>query len=231
MILHRRNFLFFLPAAVSAPTILFGALKKDTEGNREFKVIWRGMNVGYSRIKVSADGFTFKAEIDVNLSVRILGVTFYSYSLKNSEFWEQGQLIKLESESQENDKKKKLKIFREKNILKIEGRKFTGKVSEEVATTSYFTSDFLSRKVWINTDSGELINVNFKRMETQNISTFNGVRQADKWVNNGELNLTLFYDQTGDWIGSNFPVGNDIAAMVLIQENNSIHTLWQKAQL
>ena len=169
-----------------------------------------------------------RAEIDVNLVVKIFGITFYSYSLKNRELWEEGQLIKLTSEAQENKKKDQLSVHKKANNLHIEGSKFTGEISENAATTSYFTSDFLLRKLWINTHNGKPLNVDFMASGEENISTFSGERIAKKWVNSGDLDLSLFYDASGDWIGSSFPVRGEEATMILNKEKNSINDLWKK---
>ena len=62
----------------------------------------------------------------------------------------------------------------------------------------------------------------------ENISTFSGDRLAKKWVNSGDLDLSLFYDANGDWIGSSFPVRGEQATMILNKEKNSINDLWKK---
>ena len=211
-----------------APCILSGETKKNNEGSREFKIIWRNINVGYSGIRAYIDGQTLHTEIKVKLDVKLFGVTFYSYSLENFEVWERGELIELNSQSQENNRKKQLRVYKTGDGLFVEGSKFSGTIqAENVATTSYFTSDFLRRKVWINTDSGKPLNVDFQKSGTETIPTFNGTRSADKWVNSGELDLTLFYDENGDWVGSNFPVRGEVASMLLDKESKSINALWK----
>ena len=226
--LNRRTFLFTASTVLSAPSLVLSSQTFATEANREFLVKWRNMAIGSSNIRVKRDQKKLRAEIDVNLVVKIFGITFYSYSLKNRELWEEGQLIKLTSEAQENKKKDQLSVHKKANNLHIKGSKFTGEISENAATTSYFTSDFLLRKIWINTHNGKPLNVDFMASGEENISTFSGERIAKKWVNSGDLDLSLFYDANGDWIGSSFPVRGEQATMILNKENNSINDLWKK---
>ena len=226
--LNRRTFLFTASTVLSAPSLVLSSQTFATEANREFLVKWRNMAIGSSNIRVKRDQKKLRAEIDVNLVVKIFGITFYSYSLKNRELWEEGQLIKLTSEAQENKKKDQLSVHKKANNLHIEGSKFTGEISENAATTSYFTSDFLLRKIWINTHNGKPLNVDFMASGEENISTFSGDRVAKKWVNSGDLDLSLFYDANGDWIGSSFPVRGEQATMILNKEKNSINDLWKK---
>ena len=226
--LNRRTFLFTASTVLSAPSLVLSSQTFATEANREFLVKWRNMAIGSSNIRVKRDQKKLRAEIDVNLVVKIFGITFYSYSLKNRELWEEGQLIKLTSEAQENKKKDQLSVHKKANNLHIEGSKFTGEISENAATTSYFTSDFLLRKIWINTHNGKPLNVDFMASGEENISTFSGDRVAKKWVNSGDLDLSLFYDANGDWIGSSFPVRGEQATMILNKEKNSINDLWEK---
>ena len=226
--LNRRTFLFTASTVLSAPSLVLSSQTFATEANREFLVKWRNMAIGSSNIRVKRDQKKLRAEIDVNLVVKIFGITFYSYSLKNRELWEEGQLIKLTSEAQENKKRDQLSVHKKANNLHIEGSKFTGEISENAATTSYFTSDFLLRKIWINTHNGKPLNVDFMASGEENISTFSGDRVAKKWVNSGDLDLSLFYDTNGDWIGSSFPVRGEQATMILNKEKNSINDLWEK---
>ena len=226
--LNRRTFLFAASAALSAPSLVLSSQTFETEASREFLVKWRNMTIGSSNVRVRRDQKKLRTEIDVNLVVKIFGITFYSYSLKNRELWEEGQLIKLTSEAQENKKKDQLSVHKKANNLHIEGSKFTGEISENVATTSYFTSDFLLRKLWINTHNGKPLNVDFMASGEENITTFSGERIAKKWVNSGDLDLSLFYDASGDWIGSSFPVRGEQATMILNKEKNSINDLWKK---
>ena len=226
--LNRRTFLLTTSTILSAPSLVLGSQTAETEASREFLVIWRNMTIGNSNVKVRRDQKKLKTEIDVNLVVKIFGITFYSYSLKNRELWEEGQLIKLTSEAQENKKKDQLSVHKKANNLHIEGSKFSGEISENAATTSYFTSDFLLRNVWISTHNGKPLNVDFMASGEENISTFSGERVAKKWINSGDLDLSLFYDANGDWIGSSFPVRGEQATMLLNKEKNSINDLWKK---
>ena len=226
--LNRRTFLFTASTVLSAPSLVLSSQTFETEASREFLVKWRNMTIGSSIVRVKRDQKKLRTEIDVNLVVKIFGITFYSYSLKNRELWEEGQLIKLTSEAQENKKKAQLSVHKKANNLHIEGSKFTGEISENAATTSYFTSDFLLRKIWINTHNGKPLNVDFMASAEENISTFSGDRVAKKWVNSGDLDLSLFYDANGDWIGSSFPVRGEQATMILNKEKNSINDLWEK---
>ena len=226
--LNRRTFLFTASTVLSTPSLVLSSQTFATEANREFLVKWRNMAIGSSNVRVRRDQKKLRAEIDVNLVVKIFGITFYSYSLKNRELWEEGQLIKLTSEAQENKKKDQLSVHKKANNLHVEGSKFTGEISENAATTSYFTSDFLLRKIWINTHNGKPLNVDFMASGEENISTFSGDRVAKKWVNSGDLDLSLFYDANGDWIGSSFPVRGEQATMILNKEKNSINDLWGK---
>ena len=226
--LNRRTFLLTASTILSAPSLVLSSQAVENEASREFLVIWRNMTIGNSNVKVRRDQKKLKTEIDVNLVVKIFGITFYSYSLKNRELWEEGQLIKLTSEAQENKKKDQLSVHKRAKNLHIKGSKFTGEISENAATTSYFTSDFLLRNVWISTHNGKPLNVDFMASGEENISTFSGERVAKKWINSGDLDLSLFYDANGDWIGSSFPVRGEQATMLLNKEKNSINDLWKK---
>ena len=129
--LNRRTFLFTASTVLSVPNLVLSSQTVENESSREFLVIWRNMTIGSSNIRVRRDQKKLKTEIDVKLAVKIFGITFYSYSLKNRELWEEGQLIKLTSEAQENKKNYQLSVYKKANKLHIEGSKFRGEIKKE----------------------------------------------------------------------------------------------------
>ena len=80
--LNRRTFLLTTSTILSAPSLVLSSQAVENEASREFLVIWRNMTIGNSNVKVRRDQKKLRTEIDVNLVVKIFGITFYSYSLK-----------------------------------------------------------------------------------------------------------------------------------------------------
>ena len=84
--LNRRTFLLTASVVLSAPSLVLGSQTFETEASREFLVKWRNMTIGSSNVRVRRDQKKLRTEIDVNLVVKIFGITFYSFYLFSENF-------------------------------------------------------------------------------------------------------------------------------------------------
>ena len=96
--LHRRAFIASGAAALAAPAITFAA----TNAARRFRVLRDGSDIGVHTISVSRDGADVQVAIDIELKVKILGITAYRYEMSNRETWRDGMLISMVSQSNDD---------------------------------------------------------------------------------------------------------------------------------
>ena len=115
------------------------------------------------------------------------------------------------------------------NGFEIDGSAFSGLVKGNVATTSYFTPDFLNRNIWISTQNGKPLKVSCTKIATEDLYTAQGKITATKWKVSGDLNLYLFYDTNNEWVGSNFRAGGSDANFILHNKIGRNHTTWAQS--
>ena len=120
-----------------------------------------------------------------------------------------------------------LKGERKNKGFQIEGSKFSGLVKGNPATTSYFSPDFLKRKIWISTQDGDPLSVNASKIGPDMAKSVDGEIPATLWKISGDLDLELLYGNDGKWLGSRFYAGGSQAEFLLKQSVGNMHSLWK----
>tara|TARA_B100000902_G_scaffold371981_1_gene398578 strand:+ start:389 stop:1063 length:675 start_codon:yes stop_codon:yes gene_type:complete len=223
--MNRRKLLIGTCASVFAGG--YPSISLAEQASTYFSLIWRGLDVGFSRINLSKSGKTLVAKVDVELSVKVLNFDAFSYKLKNKETWESGTLIKLNSETLIGKKKEFAKGKRTSKGFLVEGSKFSGLVKGNPATTSYFSPDFLKRNIWISTQDGDPLSVSTSKVGADMAKSVNGDLPATLWKVTGDIELDLLYSEEGKWIGSRFYAAGSQAEFILNSSSGNMHSLWK----
>ena len=151
------------------------------------------------------------------------------YTLKNREVWKKKKLISINANSSWFGKKYYVKGQREESGFRIEGSAFSGVIKDTFATTSYFTPEFLKRKIWVSTQDGTPLEIKTRKLKNKNVSFKDKNYSVTEWEISGDLELTLQYDEQKNWVGSGFTVGNYPANFILNNRESNIHKIWKSS--
>jgi len=223
--IKRRNFIMGSGSTIF--TGLYPVVTFAETASTYFSLLWRGLDVGFSSIKIKRSGKRVVANIEVKISVKVLNFDAFSYNLKNEEVWESGILKKISSETIIGKKVEFVKGIRKKNGFNIEGSKYSGLVGGNPATTSYFSPEFLKRKTWISTQDGDPLSVSATKIGPDMAKATNGEIPATLWKISGDLDLDLLYGEDGKWLGSRFYAGGSQAEFLLQKSVGNMHSLWK----
>ena len=191
-----------------------------------FNIRWRDLNIGYSKVNLKKNKSAIIATIEVFINVKLLGIQFFSYKLNCKEIWQNKIIQSISSKTTANKKQDFVTGEKKDNRFEIKGSAFSGHISLNPATTSYFTPDFLKRNVWISTQNGTPLEVKAKEIQTLNVMSERELIPATKWEVTGDLKLSLYYDEIGNWVSSSFFAGGSEAKFVLSQRSGSLHEVW-----
>ena len=223
--MKKRNFITGASSFIF--TGLYPVVSIAENASTYFSLIWRGLDVGFSNIKLKRSGKKITANIEVKISVKVLNFDAFSYNLKNEEIWEAGVLTKIKSKTIIGKKTEFVRGERKNKGFQIEGSKFSGLVKGNPATTSYFSPDFLKRKIWISTQDGDPLSVNANKIGPDMAKSVDGEIPATLWKISGDLDLELLYGNDGEWLGSRFYAGGSQAEFLLKQSVGNMHSLWK----
>lgn len=205
-----------------------GAAIAATSARRSFRILRSGKDIGRHTISLEREGDTVRAAVDVEIAVRVLGITAYRYTMKNRETWRGGRLVSIASDVNDDGRRKRVRAETVDGTLRVKSDFFDGPAPADAATTTYFTPDFLKRPTWISTDSGELYAMQVRELGAGKVRTARGEAAVTRWrARNGvDFDVELAYDARGEWASVAFDAGGERAVYVPDTLDDSLNGVW-----
>ncbi len=225
--MKRRHFL--ISSFLSLGLISQKAYSSIPKTSVRFDVLLNNEIVGYSTLTYKKLKNGLEVLVDVEIKPKFLGLKFMKYTLKNREVWEKKKLISIDAKSSWFGKRYYVKGQREESGFRIEGSAFSGIIKDNFATTSYFTPEFLKRRLWVSTQDGTPLEIKTRKLKNKKMSFNDKNYLVTEWEVSGDLELTLQYDEQKNWVGSSFTVGNYPASFILNNRKNNIHKIWKNS--
>ena len=225
--MERRHFL--ISSVLSLGLISQKANASTPKTSLSFDVLLNEEIVGYSNLTYKKLKNGLEVLVDVEIIPKFLGLKFMKYTLKNREVWKNKKLISIDANSSWFGKKYYVKGQREEGGFRIEGSAFSGVIKDTFATTSYFTPEFLKRKIWVSTQDGTPLEIKTRKLKNKKVSFNDKNYSVTEWEISGDLELTLQYDEQKNWVGSGFTVGKYPASFILNNRESNIHKIWKSS--
>ena len=225
--MKRRHFL--ISSVFSLGFISQQAYGSAAKNHISFDVLLNDEIVGYSNLTYKKVKSGLEVLVDVEITPKFLGLKFMKYTLQNREVWKKKELVSIDANSSWFGKKYYVKGLRDEGGFRIKGSAFSGVIKETFATTSYFTPEFLKRKIWVSTQDGTPLEIKTRKLKKEKMSFNDKNYSVTQWEISGDLELTLQYDEQKNWVGSDFTVGNYPASFILKKRKNNIHKIWKKS--
>ncbi len=229
MILQRREMLRGV-AAAGVMTIAPAMPAMASTSRRRFDLYRGNSKIGEQVITVRREGATVGVEIDVDIAVRILGLPAYRYTLQSSENWRRGELATLSARCNDNGKRNSVQAQKVAGGVQVQGSRYSGIVQGTPGTTTYWTQEFLNRPTWISTQDGTPMRISVSRAGNATIPAAGGNIAATRFACRGDIGrLDLYYDASGEWVGSEFDAKGETARFVLRDKGAAMSPLWVRA--
>ncbi len=214
---NRRAFVTVGAASVLAPAVSWAAPQSAT---RSFRVTRGGSDIGRHSVTVSRDGDTVRAQTDIDIAVKFLGITAYRYELAYTEVYQNGQLQSFDAIANDDGDRGYAKAIRQGGMLEIDGSKYSGPVTGAAVPTSYWRKPALNTTPWISAQSGEILPVNTTEMQALPHSPA-GARVWRATDNRG-YTVDIWYDAAGDWSGCSFDAQGELGIYTLDAGSGSL---------
>lgn len=221
MLLSRRATLIGMGAMLSAPTVLRAA----ESGARKFTILRDGDDIGFQTNKVTKRGDVIVHECQARLKIKVLGITAYRYELDFVEEWQGGELKTMTSKCYDDGDDEFVEIKRGGGGLEVNGSGYQGPCPLGVATTSYWSYEFMKRPVWISTQSGALLNMSTANSGATEIAGQGGAISAERWAVSGGYDANVYY-KNRDWVGISFDAGGEEAVYVPDSDSAQFMPVW-----
>ena len=160
-----------------------------------------------------AEGQLF-VESEINFQIKKFGVVLYKYHVKGTEIYKNGQLIRFNSKTDQNNKKKYVNMKLENGEYIIDGSSYKGKTPVEYLLGTWWNHSIVEAKAQISAVSGRIIKqkVTFVGKETLKINDvtynslhFNFSSTDEKLDKDKRLNTDVWYDEKSlNWLKASF---------------------------
>ena len=180
----------------------------------EFDIYRNNKQIGKHIFSFERSNNQLSVDSEINFVIKKLGLVLYRYHVKGKEIYKDGELIKFNSETDQNGKKKYVKMKLENEEFTIDGSSYKGKAPKEYLLGTWWNHSIVNAPAQISAVSGRIIkqNVNFLGKETIKIGDkkydtlhFNFTSSDKKMTKDKKLNTHVWYDEkTLFWIKAAF---------------------------
>ena len=180
----------------------------------EFDIYRNNKHIGKHIFSFSKADDQLAVESEINFEIKKLGIVFYKYFVNGTEIYKDGVLVKFNSKTNQNGKKKYVNMKLENGEYIIDGSSYKGKAPIEYLLGTWWNHSIVKATAQISAVSGRIIKqeVTFLGKETielgnQNYNTLHfNFSSADKKLNKDKkLNTDVWYDEkTLNWVKASF---------------------------
>ena len=186
----------------------------DNLNRIEFDIFRNNKHIGKHIFSFKRENDQLAVESEINFQIKKLGIVFYKYNVKGTEYFKDEKLIKFNSKTDQNGKEKYVNINLEGDELVIDGSSFKGKVPSEYLLGTWWNHSIVKASAQISAVSGRIIKQKVTFLGKEKI-TINGKEydalhfnfsSTDKKLKKGKkLNTDVWYDEkTLNWIKASF---------------------------
>ena len=202
-------FFLILPIATEAHVQHYDNLNRI-----EFDIFRNDKHIGKHIFSFKKSNDELSVESEINFKIKKLGVVLYRYHVKGTEYFKEDKLVKFNSKTNQNGKKKYVNIELENEELVIDGSSFKGKVPTDYLLGTWWNHSIVNAEAQISAVSGRIIKqrVTFLGKEDIEIGNntyktlhFNFSSTDNKLGKDKKLNTDVWYEEkTLNWIKASF---------------------------
>jgi len=123
----------------------------------EFDIYRNGKNIGKHLFKFNKVDGKIEVKSEMNFEIKKLGIVLYKYELKGVEVYEENKLIKFYSQTNQNGKKKYVKLNVENDQYIIDGSSYKGTAPVKYSIGTWWNHSIIKAPAQISASSGRII--------------------------------------------------------------------------
>ncbi len=169
-----------------------------------FKVYRDGAPLGHHKIAFRRDAEDLHVEIDIQLEVKLLFVTVFSYRHRNHEVWRDGRLVAIDTETDDDGEGYWMRGRATTAGLAVEGSSGRFLAPADVMPTSYWNPQTVEKSRLLDTQHGRLIQIEIAPAGLESVGLAGQPIEARRYSMTGDLTLDLWYTAEGEWAKTSF---------------------------
>jgi hypothetical protein len=166
-------------------------------GELHFTVMREGDEIGTHEIEFEQKSGALEVEIETDVAVKVLGIALYRFEHEGHEVWRDGQLVQLNSKTNDDGKAHHLAVRLEDGKLVVEGDGRQGPEEPGVIPASLWNEELVKQSALLNTLDGSHMPVTVTRVGAEIVEAGGRNVSATHYSVTGQLNRELWYDANG----------------------------------
>ncbi len=213
-ILSRRKLVFAGGAFVAMPLFATraaetGLFSRPPGQSVSFHVLRKGSVIGTHTLAFEGQGDNLVVRVAVDLAVGLGPITLFRYTHRAVETWRNGQVVSLETTTNDDGTHDTVAGRRTDAGLVIEGTKAARYTAPDNALPATHWNRKMLDGPMINTQDGRLMHPNVRAVGSDAIPTAEGgTVTASHFAMSGDVLLDTWYDATSNWAGICFKAGD-----------------------
>lgn len=180
-----------------------------TSTQLDFTVLRNGSEVGHDLIHVARDGEQTHVDIDTHVVVTMAMIPVYRFEHHAHEEWRGQQLVKLDSQTNDDGKKHTLHVSAAAGGLTVDGDGQQSTAPADIVTASLWNPRLTSQHTLLNTLEGTQMPVTVHDAGVEPVEVHGAARNAHHYVLSGGLQRDLWYDASGQLVQVRFKAKDD----------------------
>jgi hypothetical protein len=169
-----------------------------------FEIRRDGQPVGEHRVTFTRYGDTVDVQARSEIAVPFLFFTAYRFSYQSRSRWRGGRIEQLDAVTDDNGAVSRVLARRDGGRVTVEGPAGRVETSPDTFVTEHWNSQVLQASTVLNTITGSVNRVDIAPQGAEAIESTSGTRMARRFSYTGDLQVTVWYDEAGRWVGLRF---------------------------
>ena len=162
-----------------------------------FDVRRDGANIGRHEVSFRHRGDRLEVDVAIEIEVRLAFIPLFSYSHRNHEVWQEGRLVALDSETNDDGQRFAVTARSLAGGLRVVGSVGDFLAPRSILPASYWDPRTVEQSLLLDSQRGRLLEV--RPVLVGNEWLDSGV-PARRYSLSGDLNLDLWYSDEGEWM-------------------------------
>ena len=177
-------------------------------GEWRYEIIRGDRNIGSHSIQFSQSGTHLDVHIETSVTVKLGFVVVYRYSHLGHETWKDGQLVALETTTDDDGNPHRVIAARDGDALKVESDGASARVSDGILPDSLWNQQFIDRDEVLDSDNGHIARAHAEFLGTETLIARGETISARHYRIVGDLQCEVWYDTVGTLVHIRF-IGSD----------------------
>lgn len=169
-----------------------------------FRIYRNDAPVGDHRVTFNQEGDKLVVQAQSTIDVKLFFFNAYSFRYQSKSAWQDGALVNLHAQTNDDGDVQNVTASSEGGILKISDGDTTLTTPVGIFPTNHWNSGVVATSQVLNTITGEINIVSITQAARETVPFGMGTRNAWRYDYGGELETQVFYDDGGRWLGMRF---------------------------